>query len=82
MLGKNRGKRARKQRQPRDKENSQARALNASQLVSVETIPRWLTSKFSGIRFADKIEPPIIENIMNGEIVSSAIIRLALNHGL
>ena len=80
MLGKNRGKRTKKQRQTRGQEELRAEALDASQLVSAGTIPRWLTSKFSGIRFADQIEPPIIENVMNGEIFSSAVLDLALNY--
>ena len=65
MIGKNRGRELPKQRGPRKKKNTKTKSLNPSDSVRVGTIPRWLTSKFSSVRFADDVEPALLEDVLN-----------------
>lgn len=83
MIGKNRGRELKKQQGPRKKKTSKLKALKTSDLPRVGTIPRWLTSKFSSVRFADDVEPALLEDVLNRELSTcflAQVIDLVLSY--
>ncbi|KAF1965836.1 hypothetical protein BU23DRAFT_518851 [Bimuria novae-zelandiae CBS 107.79] len=71
MRGKNRAKKPGRRQGSRDNNVPKTYSSTTHEVLRAETIPRWLSSKFSGIRFADEVEPALVEDVFTLLSISS-----------
>lgn len=67
MQGKNRKKARTKWPNPSHENVPEAEYLIQDPRIRNQTISRWLCTKFSGIRFAEEIEPAVAEDVLMGK---------------